>query len=103
MRSRVPPPFRLCLAAATASPGTRYARSALARRTRVPIDPDRTPDVRDGLSRIERVILWQLSVLEAERGGRMVPTAQLYGRVVEHVDISVEELQRILERLIGTR
>ena len=34
------------------------------------------------------VVLWQLSVLEKERGGRNVPTAMLYGRVVEHVNIS---------------
>jgi hypothetical protein len=66
-------------------------------------DPDRTPDVRDGLTRVERVVLWQLSVLEKERGGRNVPTAQLYGRVVEHVDISVDELQATLQRLIGAR
>jgi len=30
-----------------------------------------------------------------------VPTALLYGRVVEHVNISVSELQRILQRLTG--
>lgn len=64
---------------------------------------DRTPDVRDGLTRIERVVLWQLSVLEAERGGRDVPTAMLYGRVVEHVNISVDELQSVLQRMIGVR
>lgn len=60
---------------------------------------DRLPDVRDGLTRVERVILWQLSLLEKERPGRNIPTAQLYGRVVEHVDISVDELQRTLGRL----
>lgn len=65
-------------------------------------DPrDRIPDVRDGLTRIERVILWQLAEAQKERGGRDVPTAMLYGRVVEHVDISVEELQRALMRLTG--
>ena len=62
---------------------------------------DRLPDVRDGLTRVERVILWQLHELQKERGGRDVPTAMLYGRVVEHVDISVDELQRTLQRLIG--
>jgi hypothetical protein len=66
-------------------------------------DLDRIPDVRDGLTRVERVILWQLSVLTEERGGRDVPTAMLYGRVVEHVDISVDELQRALQRLVGVR
>lgn len=59
------------------------------------------PDVRDGLTRLERVILWQLHELEQERGGRMVPTAQLYGRVVEHVDVDVPEFQRVLARLVG--
>ena len=62
---------------------------------------DRLPDVRDGLTRLERVILWQLHELEQERGGRMVPTAQLYGRVVEHVDVDVPEFQRVLARLVG--
>ncbi len=61
---------------------------------------DRLPDVRDGLTRIERVILWQLSLLEKERPGRTIPTAQLYGRVVEHVDLSVPEFQRVLARLV---
>ena len=64
---------------------------------------DFVPDVRDGLTRAERVEIWQLSVLERERAGRNVPTAQLYGRVVEHVDMSVEELQRILVRLGARR
>ncbi len=64
---------------------------------------ERLPDVRDGLTRVERVILWQIHELQKERGGRNVPTAMLYGRVVEHVDISVDELQRTLARLIGRR
>ncbi len=60
---------------------------------------DSIPDVRDGLTRKERVVLWVLGQLQAERGGRNVPTAMLYGRVTEHVDMSVDELQRILVRL----
>ncbi len=64
-------------------------------------DLDRIPDVRDGLTRLERVILWQIGVTQRERGGRNVPTAMLYGRVVEHVDVSVEEFQRVLARLVG--
>ena len=64
---------------------------------------DRLPDVRDGLTRLERVILWQLSVLARERRGRNVPTAMLYGRVVEHFDVSVDEFQRAMQRLIGLR
>ena len=64
---------------------------------------DRLPDVRDGLTRLERVILWQLYVTQKERKDRNVPTAMLYGRVVEHVNVSVEEFQRTLSRLVGTR
>jgi hypothetical protein len=62
---------------------------------------DRLPDVRDGLTRLERVILWQLDLTQKEKRGRNVPTAMLYGRVVEHVDVSVEEFQRVLSRLVG--
>lgn len=65
-------------------------------------DPrDDIPDVRDGLTHRERIVLWCLSELEKERGGRHVPTGMLYGSVVEHVDMSVDELQRILVRLVG--
>jgi hypothetical protein len=65
-------------------------------------DPrDVLPDARDGLTRIERVILWQLRETQRELGERSVPTAMLYGRVVEHVDVSVGEFQRVLQRLVG--
>jgi DNA gyrase/topoisomerase IV subunit A len=68
----------------------------------MPLDPiDRIPDVRDGLTRVERVVLYVLHQTQIERGGRNVPTAMLYGRVVEHIDISVDELQRVLQRLTG--
>lgn len=60
---------------------------------------DQLPDVRDGLTRKERVVLFCLHQAEKERPGRNVPTAMLYGRVVEYVDMSVDELQRILQRL----
>lgn len=66
-----------------------------------PRDLENLPDARDGFTRKERVVLWLLGKLQAERGGRNVPTAMLYGRVVEHVDMSVEELQAILQRLGG--
>ncbi len=60
------------------------------------------PDVRDGLTRRERIVLWQLHELQKERPGRMVPTAMLYGRVCEHIDdITPDELQRMLGRLAG--
>lgn len=60
---------------------------------------DLVPDVRDGLTRIERVVLWKLRELELERPGRHIPTAQLYGRVSEHLDLTPDELQTILAKL----
>lgn len=57
------------------------------------------PDVRDGLTREERVVLWVLHETQRELGGRNVPTAMLYGRVVEHLNISEAELNAILTRL----
>ena len=57
------------------------------------------PDVRDGLSRKERTVLHCVHQLQKERGGRNVPTAMLYGRVLEYVNISEKELQLILQRL----
>jgi hypothetical protein len=65
------------------------------------VPKDFIPDVRDGLNRLERVVLWQLSELQKERPGRSVPTAMLYGRVVEHVDVTVEEFQECLSHLVG--
>jgi hypothetical protein len=62
---------------------------------------DLVPDVRDGLTRAERVVLWVLRETQQELEGRYVPTAMLYGRVVEHVDLTVGELERILARLAG--
>mgnify|MGYP003780942767 CR=1 FL=1 len=64
---------------------------------------DDIPDVRDGLTRVERVILFELHEARAEFGHRFVPTAVLYGRVVEHVDIDPDEFQSILGRLTGGR
>lgn len=62
---------------------------------------DDLPDVRDGLTRKERVVLYVLSLVQKERGDRNVPSAQLYGRVVEYIDLSVDEFQAILRRLVG--
>jgi hypothetical protein len=62
---------------------------------------DDLPDVRDGLTQRERIVLRCLHALQQERGGRHVPTGMLYGSVVEYIDMSVEELQRILVRLVG--
>lgn len=65
-------------------------------------DPrDYLPDVRDGLNQRERTVLVCLHETQKELGGRNVPTAMLYGRVVEHIDMSVEELQSILQRFVG--
>lgn len=63
--------------------------------------PAELPDVRDGLTRTERIVLATLHVLTRERGGRSVPTMELYGRVVERVNLSQAELQAILSRLAG--
>jgi hypothetical protein len=59
------------------------------------------PDARDGLTRKERVVLWVLHRTQAERNGRSVRAAQLYGRVLEHVDMSIPELMQMVERLSG--
>lgn len=57
------------------------------------------PDVRDGLTRKERIVLYCIHELQKERGGRDAPTVMLYGRVLEHINISEQELQLILQRL----
>lgn len=57
------------------------------------------PDVRDGLTRKERVVLYVLHETQKERGDRNVPTAMLWGRVCEYFYISPEELSEMLARL----
>jgi hypothetical protein len=57
------------------------------------------PDVRDGLTRIERAILFVLDEVQRERGGAAVPTAMLFCRVLELVDVSQAEFQATLQRL----
>ena len=59
------------------------------------------PDVRDGLTRAERVILTELHRLQAQRGERGVPSAMLYGFVVEHVNLRPDEFEALLARLVG--
>jgi predicted HTH domain antitoxin len=61
------------------------------------------PNVRDGLTRKERIILHCIDKIQRERGDRNVPTAMLYGRVVEYVDMSVDEMQSILQKLVGDK
>ncbi len=62
---------------------------------------DDIPDVRDGLTRKERAVLYCLQQAQRELGGRNVPTIMLYGRVLEQVDIGREEFQSILSRFAG--
>ena len=64
---------------------------------------NRVPDIRDGLTRAERVVLYVLHETQKERGDRNVPTAMLWGRVCEHLDMSPEELSEILARLGARR
>ena len=45
---------------------------------------DYLPDIQDGLTQRERIILQCLYVLQQERGDRPVPTGMLYGGVVEY-------------------
>ncbi len=61
------------------------------------------PDVRDGLTREERIVLKVLHDTQKERGDRNVPTAMLWGRVCEQVYISPEELSLMLARLGARR
>lgn len=62
-------------------------------------DKDNLPDVRDGLTRKQRIILFCLDQLQKERQGRQVPSAMLYGRVVEHLDIGINEFEIALAEL----
>jgi hypothetical protein len=80
------------------APGPR----AMRRYPRLKLD-DLIPDVRDGLTRPERIVLWMLNEAQKEFPGRNVPTALLYGRVVEHINLSVPEFQNILSRMVGGR
>jgi hypothetical protein len=57
------------------------------------------PDVRDGLTREERVVLYVLGELRKERGDRYVPTTMLWGRVCEYFYIEPEALSEMLARL----
>jgi hypothetical protein len=64
---------------------------------------DIIPDIRDGLTRRERVVLHVLHQTQKERGDRNVPTAMLWGRVCELIDMSPDELSTILARLGARR
>lgn len=58
-------------------------------------------DARDGLNGKERVILYCLHEAQKEFPHRNVPTALLYGRVIEKLDMSQSEFQSILSRIAG--
>jgi hypothetical protein len=60
---------------------------------------DELPDIRDGLTRKERIVLKVLHEIQQERGDRNVPTAMLWGRVCEQVYVRPEELSEMLARL----
>ena len=59
------------------------------------------PDVRDGLTHLERVVLEELRAARADASGRRISAAELYGRVVEREAVSVEAFSRVLRRLTG--
>jgi hypothetical protein len=62
---------------------------------------DDLPDVRDGLTRVERVVLCALHEAQRELGDRSVPSAMLYGRVALQLSISIDDFQAVLRRLVG--
>ena len=67
----------------------------------VDYDPNRLPDVRDGLTREQRVILYTLYEAQKEWGHRRVPTLTLYGRVVERIPMSKTRFIGLLSHLVG--
>ena len=60
---------------------------------------DDIPDVRDGLTRAQRIVLWQLHEAQRELDREFIPTVMLYGRVVEHINLSEAQFQAILQSL----
>lgn len=104
MPPRRPPPEQQSLFPERASPTPDPGEAD--RPPRAPWYPgplDDIPDVRDGLTRKERIILYVLHETQKEMKGRFVGTAMLYGRVVERINLSVEEFQRILQRMVGVQ
>jgi len=65
---------------------------------------DHIPDVRDGLTRIERAVLVCLHDLQQENGNRNVPTILIWGELIDRgYDISRDELNAMLARLGAMR
>ena len=60
---------------------------------------DDIPDIRDGLTRIQRIVLLELDRARRETGRDSIPTVMLYGRVVEHVNLNEVEFQEVLRSL----
>ena len=60
---------------------------------------DTIPDVRDGLTRVQRIVLHELHKAQKETGREFVPSIMLWGRVVEHLSISQDELTKVLNSL----
>ena len=60
---------------------------------------DVLPDIRDGLTRTDRIVLAVLEQAQKECRNRNVPTAMLYGRVLEFAQISEADLIYTLQRL----
>ena len=60
---------------------------------------DLVPDLRDGLSRVQRIVLAELARASAELGRAKVPTVMRYGRVAERIDLTERELNQVLRSL----
>ena len=58
------------------------------------------PDVRDGLTHRERIVLWCLHELRMEHGDGQIPTGMLYGSVFEHVNMTVGDMKSTLVRFV---
>ncbi|MDP4288077.1 MAG: hypothetical protein Q8922_09085 [Bacteroidota bacterium] len=56
------------------------------------------PDVRDGLTEVERTVLLVLHEARKDYGDRMIPMALIFGRVQERLDLSWEEFQRAITK-----
>ena len=63
--------------------------------------PFNLPDVRDGLTHRDRIVPWCLYELQQQYGDRQIPTSMLYGRVVEHANMSVEDMKSIMVRFVN--
>mgnify|MGYP006287079433 CR=1 FL=1 len=61
---------------------------------------DFVPDVRDGLTRIERGVINCIHELQQENGGRKVPTVLLWGELIDRgYDLTRDDLNKILAKL----